>query len=111
MKILPRPVAAERAGISVSTLKRLEAADDFPARFPVTPGRVGYLESEVDHWISERVAAARRADEPSDETKDVGDDISSMAGHNGGPPIEPDDNRDGARARKRPNVSTLPASR
>ncbi len=98
MKILPRPVAADRAGISVSTLKRLEAADDFPARFSVTPGRVGYLESEVDQWISERVAAARRADEPSDETKVVGD-ISSMVGHNGGPPIEPDAHRDGGRAR------------
>ena len=44
MKILPRPVAADRAGISVSTLKRLESADDFPARFAVTPGRVGELE-------------------------------------------------------------------
>lgn len=109
MKILPRPVAAKRAGISVSTLKRLEAADDFAARIQLTPGRIGYLESEVDQWISER--AARRADEPSDESEDIDDDASSMIGHNGGPPIEPDADRNGDRARQRPNAAAPPASR
>ncbi len=56
MKILPRPEAADRAGFSISTLKRLEAAGDFPAKVKISPARVGYLESEVDRFISERVA-------------------------------------------------------
>ena len=56
MKILSRKQAADRAGFSISTLKRLEAAGDFPVKVPVTVGRVGYLEHEVDDWIAERVA-------------------------------------------------------
>ena len=56
MKILPRIAAADRAGISISTLKRLEVDGDFPGKVQMTPGRVGYVEAEVDGWISERIA-------------------------------------------------------
>ena len=56
MKLLPRITAADRAGFSVSTLKRLEADGKFPARVQVTPGRVGYVEDEVDAFISDRIA-------------------------------------------------------
>ena len=56
MKILSRPEAATRAGFSVSTLKRLEAAGEFPARVQVSPNRIGYVLEEVEHWIAERVA-------------------------------------------------------
>ena len=56
MKILPRPEAATRAGFSVSTLKRLEAASDFPTKVKISAARVGYLETEVDAWIEQRAA-------------------------------------------------------
>ncbi len=56
MKILPRKRAADRAGFSISTLKRLEAEGDFPAKVHISAGRVGYLETEVDAWIAERIA-------------------------------------------------------
>ncbi len=55
MKILPRPQAANRAGFSISTLKRLEIEGAFPAKVKISAGRVGYLETEVDVWIAERV--------------------------------------------------------
>ena len=56
MKLLPRAAAAERTGISISTLKWLEAENHFPARVQITAARVGYVEDEVDAFIAERVA-------------------------------------------------------
>ena len=56
MRILPRSKAANRAGFSVATLKREEAEGRFPSKIQITVGRVGYLESEVDEYIAERVA-------------------------------------------------------
>ncbi len=56
MKLLPRTAAADRAGFSISTLKRLEAEGKFPAKVQVTPGRVGYVEDEVNAFISDRIA-------------------------------------------------------
>ena len=55
MKLLPRQVAAEKAGISVTTLFRLERQGEFPAAVSISPRRVGYLESEVDCFIQGRV--------------------------------------------------------
>jgi prophage regulatory protein len=56
MKILSRREAADRAGVSVSTVKREEAAERWPRRVQITANRVGYLESEIDNFIAERVA-------------------------------------------------------
>lgn len=56
MHIRSRREAAAQAGISVSTLKRLEAAGEFPARVQVSPNRIGYVLEEVERWIAERVA-------------------------------------------------------
>ena len=56
MHIRSRREAAAQAGISISTLKRLEAAGDFPARVQISVNRIGYIAEEVEHWIAERVA-------------------------------------------------------
>ena len=56
MKLLNKKKAARRAGLSVSTLKRLEASGGFPKRVQITVGRVGYVEDEVNNWIRARVA-------------------------------------------------------
>ena len=56
MKVLSIRAAADMAGISVSTLKRLMAGGAFPHKFQITERRIGFLESEVSAWISERVA-------------------------------------------------------
>ncbi len=56
MKLLTRAIAADRAGISISTLKRLEDGKQFPARVQITAARVGYVEDEVDGFIAERIA-------------------------------------------------------
>lgn len=38
-------------------LSRLEKAGEFPCRFQIGKGRIGYLESEVDAWIKKRADA------------------------------------------------------
>ena len=56
MKLLNKRETANRAGLSVSTLRRLEKAGRFPRKVKITDFRVGYLEHEVDAWIAERIA-------------------------------------------------------
>ena len=38
-------------------IDRLEKAGQFPKRVQLSPNRVAWLESEVEQWFSERVAA------------------------------------------------------
>lgn len=52
-----RREAARLAGISVSSLKRLEAAGEFPAAIPITTKRRGYSAREIASWQSERIQA------------------------------------------------------
>lgn len=37
-------------------LIRLEKANRFPKRIQISPGRVGWLKSEIEQWIIERAA-------------------------------------------------------
>ena len=46
-------------------IARLEAAGKFPKRVNLGPGRVAWVMSEVDAWVSERIA---ERDTPSHET-------------------------------------------
>jgi prophage regulatory protein len=41
-------------GMGYTTIYRLEIAGDFPARVKLSPGRVGWLRSEVEQWLTER---------------------------------------------------------
>lgn len=40
--------------LSRTTLWRLERDGIFPRRIQISPGRVGWLESEVDRYVAER---------------------------------------------------------
>ena len=53
MRILTYPDLRERKGIPYSRvhIARLEAAGKWPKKVPYGPGRVGWLESEVDALI------------------------------------------------------------
>ncbi|MBL8770539.1 MAG: AlpA family phage regulatory protein [Phenylobacterium sp.] len=42
------------AGISRTTAWRLQRAGDFPRPYVISPGRVGYLEAEVEAWRRSR---------------------------------------------------------
>jgi prophage regulatory protein len=43
-----------RTGLSRSTLWRLERTKSFPSRRQLSANRVGWLEHEVDEWVSGR---------------------------------------------------------
>ena len=58
-RILRRKAAAERVGLSIRHLERLEAAGQFPRRVKIGERAAGWIESEVALFIAARVAASR----------------------------------------------------
>ena len=70
MQLNTKTEAAQRASLSVSTLKRLEAAGDFPRRVPISANRVGYVVSEIDSWIADRIAERDEWDACAAEARD-----------------------------------------
>lgn len=63
LAILRPAEAARRCGISRSQLYNLRTAGDFPRAVHITRNAVGFLESDVDEWIRNKVDAARATDE------------------------------------------------
>jgi len=47
----------ERVGLSKTEIYRRIAAGTFPKQVPLGEHRVAFLESEIEAWIAERVAA------------------------------------------------------
>jgi len=45
-----------RSGLSQTRQNELERDGLFPRRVQLTPGTVGWVESEVDEWIAARIA-------------------------------------------------------
>lgn len=46
----------DKTGLSRALIHRLIAAGDFPTPVELAPRRVGFLESEIETWIENRVA-------------------------------------------------------
>jgi prophage regulatory protein len=57
MRLLQHSDLKPQKGIRYSAvhLKRLELAGKFPRRVPLGPGAYGYLESEVDAYLQQKV--------------------------------------------------------
>lgn len=59
-RILRDAECKARTGLSAPTRWRLEQEGEFPKRIRLTDGgSVGWLESEIDEWIRQRVSAPR----------------------------------------------------
>ena len=65
-RILSPREAWRTAGVSRSTMYRLEKEGRFPRRLQISVGRTGYLASELDAWLKTR-AACRLALGKNDE--------------------------------------------
>jgi prophage regulatory protein len=50
-----------RTGMSRSTVYSYISVGRFPAPVPISTRCVAWIEDEVDHWISDRIAAHRNA--------------------------------------------------
>ena len=56
-RILRRSECEQATGLSESTLWRLEQRGQFPRRRRISKHAIGWLESEIQQWIRERVEA------------------------------------------------------
>jgi prophage regulatory protein len=59
MRILKAKEVAERTSISIPHIRHLARDGKFPEPIPLTENRSGWLEQDVDEWISERVRSFR----------------------------------------------------
>ena len=59
MKLLRIAAVLERTGLGRRTLYSEISAGRFPRPIQLTARNVGWLETDVDRWIQERVQAAR----------------------------------------------------
>ena len=55
--IIRLPAVIKKTGLSRSTIYNLVGANQFPPRIKLGPRSMGFLESEVDAWLSEKIAA------------------------------------------------------
>jgi prophage regulatory protein len=58
-KIIRLPKVKERTGLGKSSVYAFEKEGNFPKRIPIGARSVGWLESEIDAWIAERIQASR----------------------------------------------------
>lgn len=59
LRILRRRQVEERVGLSCSTIYAAVAAGTFPKPIQLGAQSVGWVESEVDAWLRERITASR----------------------------------------------------
>jgi prophage regulatory protein len=62
MKLLSKKQVREKVIYSIQHITRLEQAGKFPKRIRLGEGRVGWLESEIDDWISQKLLARDRSE-------------------------------------------------
>lgn len=56
MKLLSKTEVRSKVLYCPAHIARLEAAGQFPRRVRLGVGRVGWVETEVDDWIKQRIA-------------------------------------------------------
>lgn len=50
--MLKRSEVCDATGLCYTTIYNLEKRGEFPARRRLSPGRVGWLRADVEHWLS-----------------------------------------------------------
>jgi prophage regulatory protein len=60
VRILRREQVSDRVGLSPSQVYALVAQGKFPRPVPLSRQRVGWVESEVAHWLAQRIAERDR---------------------------------------------------
>ena len=58
-KILRLPEVIQKTGLSRSTIYLLINRGEFTQQIKLSPRTMGFLESEIDEWIADRVAASK----------------------------------------------------
>lgn len=55
--IIRLPKVIQKTGLSRSTIYSLEGKGEFPSKVKLSPRAMGFIESEVDAWLSAKAAA------------------------------------------------------
>jgi len=58
-QILKLPEVVKTTGLARSTIYKLINEDRFPKQIKLTSFSSGWIKSEVDYWIDERIAVSR----------------------------------------------------
>lgn len=58
--VLRLPAVTRRTGLSRSTIYELISAGDFPRQIPLGRRAVGWIEQDIEAWISMRAANGRK---------------------------------------------------
>lgn len=66
MKALGIKQVCEKVCLGQSTIYRMITKGQFPKPFPLVGNRTAWLESDIDNWLAERVAAAKPLSEPAE---------------------------------------------
>jgi len=61
-QIIKLPKVEDKTGKSRSSIYREAAAGKFPKPIKLSERSSGWLESEIDQWIDERIAASRKGE-------------------------------------------------
>jgi len=64
IQILRLPQVCERIGLSRSMIYQLEAEHRFPPRIKIGVRAVGWIESEVQAWLAQRIHGSRPSPGP-----------------------------------------------
>ena len=65
-KVLRLPKVKKRTGCSRSNIYLMIKEKRFPKQISLGPRSVGWLESEIDQWIEQRIAVSRQVKEDAD---------------------------------------------
>jgi len=68
-RLLPWPKVRDMTGLSRTTAWRRQKAGDFPLPVQISPGRVGWWESELTAWKASRLPRAKAAPRPGPRTR------------------------------------------
>jgi prophage regulatory protein len=65
IQILRLPQVCQRTGLCRSMIYQLEAEQRFPPRIKIGVRAVGWIEREVEEWLTERIERSRGAANPA----------------------------------------------
>ena len=63
LRILRRPAVIEKTGLSRCTIENMRKENKFPQPIQLGPRNIGWIESEVDEWIMQKIEERDKSEE------------------------------------------------
>ena len=62
----------QKVSLSQSTIYAMIAKDQFPKSFELTPGRVAWVEEDIDQWLAEKAGRPLESPRPRETGVEMG---------------------------------------